>query len=970
MAFLRSPYIKFTAINTNGNPLSGGKVHTYIAGTNTRADTWSDFGTTKNQNPITLNDMGQANIFLNENTAYKYVIEDALGVPIDTQDNIIAMMSTGGGGTNAITKDGLTITTAPIPFAQGLSSALGMSITAPFADFSAIKIPNNSWIRPQTLQSSLYLTIGEDPTVFNSSLHLTSGGALLSAGDGTTQSGSLGMGAGGINIVHYEGGSSNSTITLIDTSASIYSGDNSNLVLSASSATMYGGDSNLTLNNTYASLYQAGSGFYIDSTGIKAQGVAAGTITADGNLGLDSNGYIVKSTNPTESNRTVSTGLYNDGDGVLSIGTGGAGVATTFSISDGSGFIENNGVVTTVTWTGKTNIAVTNIATQNITYISIDINGNVIQQTIRWSPAEFSNNIVLGVVVHVNRVNVDAVNNEQSVMTNASQQVGDVLEGIGFVNIDGNIFGPNGATLGLTKTAGLVMNRGINWVNGGHENPHKLTLPVLSPVTALQYRMRDGTSSALNLTVVNPNIYDNGSAYGSAPAVPTNKFTVQRIYAFTSNNVKIQPGQAVYNSLAEAKANIQLEPFITESSIASNGILRGFLCIQQGTTSLTDASKVFFISAGKFGGSTGVGGLSVSTLQNAYDNSTNPEIVTNTDLGAVSIKRGSASDTDAVLEILNGAGTTTARINGDGSATLGGALNMGASSLTNIGSAQFNNNATAYNTSLTVPSIYSTSTGGAGYPFLEAGNLVISPRISGASRDVIISVLGTQADLTVDRNGNSTFLGSVISNKGVDSFIADHVTDTRSKWKNSGTTLGQIQATSSEFRLQSVGATIPLVFFTNGIERARFSTAGSLTLGYALSGTSATFSGLVTASTAPSADTSLTNKLYVDQLVQKVTTTASTATLTVDSATTTQASLTAQAAALTIASPTGGVDGRKLTIRIKDNGTARGITWNAIFRAVGVTLPATTVVSKILYVGAIYNSAETKWDVVSVAQEV
>ena len=896
MAFLRSPYIKFTAIDVNGNPLSGGKVHTYIAGTNTRADTWSDFGITKNQNPITLNDMGQANIFLTENFAYKYVIEDALGVPIDTQDNIISSLG-GDDISSAILKNGTSTTTAVIPFAQGLSSALGMSITTAFGDGSALKIPDGSWIRPQTAQGGFYLTNGSNPSTLNSTLHLTNSSTILSNGDGSVQHGQISIGAYGVNIVHNEDGSSNSTISLSNNNATIYSGDNSNVVVSSNSATMYGGDSFLTLNNTYASLYQAGSGFYIDSTGIKAQGVSDGTITTDGNLGLDSNGYIVKSTNPTESNRTVSSGLYNDGDGILSIGTGGAGVATTFSISNGSGFIENNGVVTTVTWTSKTNIAVTNIATQNITYISIDINGNVIQQATRWNPTEFSNNIVLGVVVHVNRVNVDAVNNEQSVMTNASQQVGDVLEGIGFVNIDGNIFGPNGATLGLTKTAGLVMNRGINWVNGGHKNPHKLTLPVLSPVTALQYRMRDGSSSALNLTVVNPNIYDNGSAYGSAPAVPTNKFTVQRIYAFTSNNVKIQPGQAVYNSLAEAKANIQLEPFITEPSISSNGILRGFLCIQQGTTSLTDASKVFFISAGKFGGSTGVGGLSVSTLQNAYDNSTNPEILTNTDLGSVSIKRGSASDTDAVLEVLNGAGTTTARINGNGSVVLSGALNMGANSLTNIGSAQFNNNATAYNTSLTVPSIYSTSTGGAGYPFLEAGNLIISPRISGAGRDVIISSLGTQADLKVDRSGNTTLLG-------------------------------------------------------------------------ALSGTSATFSGLVTASTVPSADTSLTNKIYVDQLVQKVTTATSTSTLTVDSATTTQASLTAQAAALTIASPTGGVDGRKLTIRIKDNGTARAITWNAIFRAVGVTLPLTTVVNKMLYVGAIYNTADTKWDVVSVAQEV
>ena len=58
-----------------------------------------------------------------------------------------------------------------------------------------------------------------------------------------------------------------------------------------------------------------------------------------------------------------------------------------------------------------------------------------------------------------------------------------------------------------------------------------------------------------------------------------------------------------------------------------------------------------------------------------------------------------------------------------------------------------------------------------------------------------------------------------------------------------------------------------------------------------------------------------------------------------------------------------------MIIRLKDNATARGLTWNAVFRAVGVTLPTTTVISKVLYVGFIYNAAETKWDCVAVAQE-
>lgn len=73
---------------------------------------------------------------------------------------------------------------------------------------------------------------------------------------------------------------------------------------------------------------------------------------------------------------------------------------------------------------------------------------------------------------------------------------------------------------------------------------------------------------------------------------------------------------------------------------------------------------------------------------------------------------------------------------------------------------------------------------------------------------------------------------------------------------------------------------------------------------------------------------------------------------------------------LTFGAPSGGpMESQKHLIRIKDNGTARTLTWNAIFRAIGVTLPTTTVVGKTMYIGMVYNSTDTKWDVIAVSQE-
>ena len=80
--------------------------------------------------------------------------------------------------------------------------------------------------------------------------------------------------------------------------------------------------------------------------------------------------------------------------------------------------------------------------------------------------------------------------------------------------------------------------------------------------------------------------------------------------------------------------------------------------------------------------------------------------------------------------------------------------------------------------------------------------------------------------------------------------------------------------------------------------------------------------------------------------------------------------VSALASALTIAVPTGVTssfyEGKELTLRIKDNGTARALTWNAIFVDYTGILPSTTVASKTVYIGCKYNVVDTKWDVVAV----
>lgn len=83
MACYLSPIGNEAQIDSNGNPVSGGKIYTYLAGTSTPAATYTDdTGGTPQANPVILNSAGlpASPIWLQGGTAYKFVFEDANGV--------------------------------------------------------------------------------------------------------------------------------------------------------------------------------------------------------------------------------------------------------------------------------------------------------------------------------------------------------------------------------------------------------------------------------------------------------------------------------------------------------------------------------------------------------------------------------------------------------------------------------------------------------------------------------------------------------------------------------------------------------------------------------------------------------------------------------------------------------------------------------------------------------------------------
>lgn len=89
---LQAPFSQF--IDSNGNPLAGGKIYTYAAGTTTPKNSYSDAaGTIANTNPVILDSSGRADIWLLG--SYKIIVKDSADVLIHTTDNVIGSSNIG-----------------------------------------------------------------------------------------------------------------------------------------------------------------------------------------------------------------------------------------------------------------------------------------------------------------------------------------------------------------------------------------------------------------------------------------------------------------------------------------------------------------------------------------------------------------------------------------------------------------------------------------------------------------------------------------------------------------------------------------------------------------------------------------------------------------------------------------------------------------------------------------------------------
>jgi hypothetical protein len=105
------PMVKARFFDSNGDPLAGGLVYTYVAGTSTPLATYSDQEITANANPVVLDANGEADIILAAANTYKIVLQNSVGAVQWTVDNVAGSgsgSSSGGGGWSAYAEHAVT----------------------------------------------------------------------------------------------------------------------------------------------------------------------------------------------------------------------------------------------------------------------------------------------------------------------------------------------------------------------------------------------------------------------------------------------------------------------------------------------------------------------------------------------------------------------------------------------------------------------------------------------------------------------------------------------------------------------------------------------------------------------------------------------------------------------------------------------------------------------------------------------
>ena len=285
-----------------------------------------------------------------------------------------------------------------------------------------------------------------------------------------------------------------------------------------------------------------------------------------------------------------------------------------------------------------------------VTYIFIDKLEALTSQLTTPTSEDLREKIYLGRVITIGGVVVQT-QSEPVVIENTASSIYDLAKALRIFSVDGNIFSANGANLNINKSEGELFSIGSNY-DTTRNDPHKVTFSSCVTCTFAYVTQLSGSTGA-NTTLIDPANYDSSGTI-TAIGGGLKQSTIQRIYGFPSGAIRVQYGQTVYADISTALQNLNAEVHIVNPNIPSNGVLLALIIARRDATDLSDSSQARILISSRFGdGAVSAAGQSVSSLQNAYDNSTDGEIIVDAVDGSVEIRDASTPIAAPLFEVVS-----------------------------------------------------------------------------------------------------------------------------------------------------------------------------------------------------------------------------------------------------------------------------------------------------------------------------
>jgi hypothetical protein len=316
--------------------------------------------------------------------------------------------------------------------------------------------------------------------------------------------------------------------------------------------------------------------------------------------------------------------------------------STVFQVASGSGIIvtlnatvdqDPYPTVQYLTWPNLSASIAPLSSSYDQSFVAINSSGQIAVQGTPYTDGQFNDRLTIGVVVHQNRSTINAVQTFPSTGYGWKQRSKDFVKAFGPLKISGYTLSPSGSS-----TGSLVLSGGTSWVDGRNytidpSNPSYI-VEANGITTSKIYRYYQtgstwiyDTNAGAGYATIDPTRYSNN---GTLTSVPTNDWTIQRVYYFPNSGTKalyIYYGNDHYATQAEALAAITTETFTEAPNTAENAIYVGYMLLRHNANFTVPASYAIqaaslFRAAGSGGGSGGGGSTSPggSTNNIQYNN--------------------------------------------------------------------------------------------------------------------------------------------------------------------------------------------------------------------------------------------------------------------------------------------------------------------------------------------------------------